>query len=137
MKPFLAILLPVMLTALSDPFTANATGFDPFAANAAGRFRHVVLFKFKEGTTPEQIARVESEFRKLPTLIDTIVDFEWGTSQTVETELAQGYTHCFLVTFRDKAGLQTYLPHPAHTAFVDLVKPLVDQVHVFDYVSGR
>jgi len=33
-----------------------------------------------------------------------------GTSQTVEVELAQGYTHCFLVTFKDKAGLETYSP---------------------------
>lgn len=107
------------------------------AADSIGRFRHVVLFKFKDGTTPDQIAKVESEFRKLPSQIDAIIDFEWGTSQTVEVELAQGYTHCFLVTFQDKSGLQTYLPHPAHTAFVDLVKPLLDQVHVLDYVSSR
>lgn len=126
MKSFLAILGLAMFTFLPD-FSA---------ADAPGRFRHVVLFKFKEGTTPEQIAKVESEFRKLPGRIDAIIDFEWGTSQTVEVELAQGYTHCFLVTFRDKAGLEAYLPHPAHLEFVDLVKPLLDQVHVFDYTSS-
>lgn len=127
MKPLLALLGSLALVTLSSASAADSTGL----------FRHVVLFKFKADTTPEQIAKVEQEFRKLPSQIDTIVDFEWGTSQTVEVELAQGYTHCFLVTFKDKSGLETYLPHPAHTAFVDLVKPLLDQVHVFDFVSAR
>ena len=108
-----------------------------FAEDAVGLFRHVVLFKFKADITPEQIAKVEAEFRKLPSQIDTITSFEWGTSKTVEVELAQGYTHCFLVTFKDKAGLETYLPHPAHQAFVGLVKPLVEEIHVFDYVSSK
>jgi len=107
------------------------------AEDATGLFRHVVLFKFKADTTPEQIAKVEAEFRKLPSQIDVITGFEWGTSKTVEVELAQGYTHCFLVTFKDKAGLETYLPHPAHQAFVGLVKPLLEEVHVLDYVSSH
>ncbi len=127
MKSLLALLGVVTLMTLSSACAADTTGL----------FRHVVLFKFKADATPEQIAKVESEFRKLPSQIDAIVDFEWGTSQTVEVELAQGYTHCFFVTFTDKAGLETYLPHPAHTAFVGLVKPLLESAHVFDYVSSR
>jgi hypothetical protein len=41
------------------------------------------------------------------------------------------------VTFKDKAGLETYLPHPAHQAFVGLVKPLLEEVHVLDYVAAH
>lgn len=108
-----------------------------FADDSAAVFRHVVLFKFKPETTAEQIANVEAQFRKLPSQIDTITSFEWGTSQTIEVDLAQGYTHCFLVTFKDKAGLETYLPHPAHQAFVGLVKPLLEEVHVLDYVASH
>jgi len=96
-----------------------------------------VMFKFKAGTTPEQIKKMEEEFRKLPSKIDAIVDFEWGTSQTVEEGLDQGYTHCFFVTFKDKDGLKTYLPHPDHMAFVDYVKPLLEAVHVFDYTASK
>jgi len=127
MKPFLAL--------LSAAVVLLPTAFSR-ADEPSGVFRHVVLFKFKAEATPEQIRKVEEEFRKLPAAIDAIQDFEWGTSKTVEVEFAQGYTHCFLVTFQDRAGLETYLPHPAHTAFVDLVKPLLDQVHVFDYVAA-
>ena len=102
-----------------------------------GKFRHVVLFKFKEEATAEQIQKIEEEFRKLPSKIDTIVDFEWGKTQTVEVELALGYTHCFLVTFNDKAGLETYIPHPDHQAFVTILRPLLSEVHVFDYVASQ
>ena len=31
--------------------------------------------------------------------VDTIHDFEWGTDISVEN-LSQGFTHCFLVTFK-------------------------------------
>src|SRR4051812_37031302 len=61
--------------------------------------RHVVLFKFKEGTTDEQLDKITSAFAALPGKIDTIQDFEWGTDVGVEN-LANGFTHCFLVTFR-------------------------------------
>jgi len=102
---------------------------------SAAPFRHVVLFKFKDDVSEAQIREVEEAFRKLPETIDAIVDFEWGRSETVETELARGYTHAFLVTFRDRAGLQEYLPHPEHEKFVSLVRPLLEEAHVFDYTA--
>lgn len=103
------------------------------ADDHVGKFRHVVMFKFNEDVTADQIKKIEVEFGKLPEKIDTIVDYEWGTSETVEEGLDQGYTHCFLLTFKDKAGLEVYLPHPDHKAFVEIVKPLLAEVHVFDY----
>jgi hypothetical protein len=41
------------------------------------------------------------------------------------------------VSFRDKAGLATYLPHPAHEAFVAKIKPHLEKVYVFDYTAGK
>ena len=37
--------------------------------------RHVVLFKFKEGTTPQQVKQVEDAFRALPAKINLIRGF--------------------------------------------------------------
>jgi hypothetical protein len=81
-----------------------------------GKVRHVVLFKFKEGTTAAQQKTVEDAFRELPKKIHEIVDFEWGTNVSPENR-DQGFTHCFLVTFDDAKGRDAYLPHPAHKAF--------------------
>lgn len=110
------------------------------AANAAGcgghigHLRHVVFFKFKPETTPEKIKEIETAFALLPGKIPAIIDFEWGTDVGVEN-LSQGYTHCFLVTFKDAKGRDEYLPHPEHKKFVDLAKPWFDGVHVIDYVA--
>ena len=98
--------------------------------------RHVVLFKFKETSSDEQVRQIVDAFRALPKQIDAIHDFEWGTDVSVENKAA-GFTHCFLVTFRDAKGRDEYLPHPAHKEFVKLVGPHLDKVLVFDYVTGE
>ena len=104
------------------------------SAAAAGVYRHVVLFKFKDTATPEQVKAVEDAFRALPTKINTITGYEWGTNVSPEGK-DDGFTHCFFVTFKDKAGLEVYLPHPDHKAFGTLLRPILDKVLVVDYVS--
>jgi hypothetical protein len=94
--------------------------------------RHVVLFAFKPEVTPTEIAAVEVAFAALPESIPEIVAFEWGPDVSVEG-LAAGFTHCFLVTFRDEAGRAAYLPHPAHQALVQLVSQKLEKILVFDY----
>lgn len=98
--------------------------------------RHVVLFKFKDGTTPEQIKKVEDAFRALPGKIPAIRDFEWGTNASPEN-LAQGFTHCFFLTFRSEADRDAYLPHPAHKEFGAMLHPYLDKVLVIDYWTNK
>lgn len=99
-----------------------------------GQYRHVVFFKFKDTATPEQVQGIEKAFIELSKKVDTVEAFEWGTNVSPEN-LNDGFTHCFLVTFANKAGLETYLPHPEHEAFVSQLKPLLDKVCVLDYVA--
>ena len=106
------------------------------AADPVGVYRHVVLFKFKDSATPDQVKAVEDAFRALPTKIDTITGYEWGTNVSPENK-NDGYTHCFFVTFKDKAGLEVYLPHPAHKEFGAQLRPILDKVLVIDYVSAH
>ena len=98
--------------------------------------RHMVLFKFKDDASAEQVQEVVDAFAALPCKIDTIVDFEHGTDVGVEN-LSAGFTHGFLVTFRDAAGRDAYLPHPAHEEFKKLVGPRIDKVLVFDYWTSQ
>lgn len=103
-------------------------------SQAGGEFRHVVMFKFKDTATPAQVEAVEKAFGELPAKIDTIVAYEWGKSESVEGK-NDGFTHCFFVTFKDKAGLETYIPHPAHVAFKEVLIPILDKALVFDYTA--
>lgn len=97
-----------------------------------GKLRHVVLFKFKDSSTPADVERIVATFRGLPAKIAEIDGFEWGTDVSPEGK-AQGFTHCFLVTFKSEADRDAYLPHPAHQEFVSIVRPHVDQVCVVDF----
>lgn len=94
--------------------------------------RHVVLFKFKDGTAAADIKKVEDAFRALPSKIKEIKSLEWGTNNSPEN-LNQGFTHCFFVTFSSEKDRAVYLPHPDHAAFGKILGPYLDKVLVLDY----
>jgi hypothetical protein len=126
---FAATVALLLLTGVYLSVSLNAA---PPEAKSGKVFRHVVLFKFKDGTSPEQVKEVVDAFRALKDKVDAIADFEYGTDVSTENK-AQGFTHCFFVTFRDDKGRDAYLPHPAHKAFGALVGPRLDKVLVVDY----
>ena len=128
MRHFSTILLLLFAVMLVTP-QAHA-----LAKAKKGVYRHVVLFAFNEDVTKEQIKEVEVAFGNLPKKIDTIIDFEFGTNVSPEN-INDGLTHCFFVTFKNKAGLEVYLPHPAHEKFVALVKDKLAKVVVVDYIA--
>jgi hypothetical protein len=94
--------------------------------------RHVVLFKFKDAATPEEIKKIEDAFGALADKISLIKDYEWGTNSSPEN-LNQGLTHCFLVTFASDKDRDDYLVHPDHKAFVEVLLPYLDKATVVDY----
>ena len=103
-------------------------------AKPTGKLRHVVLFKFKDGTKPEDVQKLETAFRVLPTKIPQIAGFEWGTNNSPEKH-DQGLTHCFFLTFNSAADRDAYLPHPAHKEFGKILGPHLDKVVVVDYFA--
>jgi hypothetical protein len=124
--------LPLILGVFGMFATAPALAQD----KPAPHLQHVVLFKFKESVTKAQVQEVVDAFAALPKKIDAIAGFEWGTDVSVEMR-AEGFTHAFIVTFKDAAARDEYLPHPAHEEFKKLVGPRIEKVLVFDFVSGK
>ena len=61
MKSLIAVLFCVLTAAMT-----------PTLGAADAPYRHVVLFKFKDSATPEQIRNVETAFRALPSKIGAI-----------------------------------------------------------------
>ncbi len=96
------------------------------------QLRHVVLFKFKEGTTQEKIVEVEKAFSSLSVKIPQIKDFEWGINNSPEG-VDKGFTHCFFLTFDSEEDRAVYLPHPDHKAFGKILEPILEDVLVLDY----
>ena len=94
--------------------------------------RHTVFFKFKDGTTAEQIKKVEDAFSALPSKIEQIKGYEWGLNNSPEG-LNKGFTHAFFLTFESEEDRAIYLPHPDHAAFGAVLTPYLDDVFVVDY----
>jgi len=102
----------------------------------AGPLRHVVLFKFKDDATKEQVQEIVTAFGQLPKKIEGITAYEWGTNVSPEMR-SEGFTHCFVVTFKDAKARDAYLPHAAHKALVDLLLPKLDRVLVVDFFAQK
>ena len=104
--------------------------------NTKQQLRHVVLFSFKSTSSADDVKKIEDAFRALPSKIKEVKGFEWGKNNSPEG-LDQGFTHCFLVSFKSEKDREVYLPHPAHMAFVDVLKPHLEKILVIDYWSGK
>ena len=105
-----------------------------FAADKV--LRHIVMYKFKDDVKPAQVQEVIDAFAGLPKKVDTIVGFEHGTNVSKEGK-AEGFTHVFVVTFKNEADLAAYLVHPAHDAYVKVVRDRREKVIVLDYWADR
>jgi heme-degrading monooxygenase HmoA len=106
------------------------------AAEEGKVLRHIVMYKFKPETTQAQIQEVIDAFAGLPKKIDTIVGYEAGSNVSKEGK-SEGFTHVFVVTFKSEADLAAYIVHPAHEAYVKVVKDKREKVVVFDYWADK
>lgn len=126
MKKLLLLLAVLLLGGLTVP---------RIASTQEGPVRHVVVFKYKDGTSAEQIQQVTDAFRALKDRIPGIIAFEHGVNDSPEGR-SLGFTHVYLLTFEDAAARDQYLPHPEHQAFGELLGRLgvLDDVFVVDYL---
>lgn len=101
-----------------------------------GKLRHVVVFKFKDTASQEDIQKVEKSFRDLKKQIKEIQDYEWGTNVSPEN-LNKGFTHCFFLTFKNEKARDAYLVHPAHQDFGKMLGPYLAEAFVIDYFASK
>jgi hypothetical protein len=105
-----------------------------FAAD--GPIRHVVHFKFKSDATPAQIKHITDEFAALKSKISEVESLEWGKNVSPEG-LDKGFAYCWIVSFKNSKDRDAYLVHPAHKAFVEILKPVLDEALVVDFVPEK
>ncbi len=130
----LVLILAIVSTTLISATCSSDTNTksNKVSMHSDSLLRHVVLFKFKEGTSAENIKKVEEAFTALPSKISQIQGYEWGLNNSPEG-LEKGFTHCFFLTFKSEKDRAIYLPHPDHKAFGAVLTPYLDDVLVVDY----
>ena len=81
---------------------------------------HVVTIKWKEGTTPEQIA---SALKGAETVSDTYngITRVWTKALKVQ---GSGYTHAIVMEFKSEQALKDYTDSPAQKEWYKIYLPL-------------
>lgn len=121
---FLFVLLTV--------FTFSSSTFSQSNDKANKLLRHVVIFKFKDSSSTEDVKKVAETFAALYGKVPQVKTFEWGINNSPE-HFNEGFTHCFMLTFSSEKDLADYQLNPAHIAFQAVLKPHMDKVFVVDY----
>jgi antibiotic biosynthesis monooxygenase (ABM) superfamily enzyme len=88
---------------------------------------HCFAFRWKPGTTEEQIARAEREIKALQGQIPGLLETYAG--QNISPR-GQGYTFGGVMKFVDRASLDAYGPHPVHQKLVSWLMPLIEPIEV-------
>jgi hypothetical protein len=96
------------------------------------KVKHIVLLKFKEGTTEEQITKFFEELLDLSETVPGIDDYVSGTNCSSEG-YNQGMTHGFIMTFSDAAARDAYVVHPEHERVKAILLTMAESVLAFDF----
>ncbi|CAN6692206.1 unnamed protein product [Malus baccata var. baccata] len=98
--------------------------------NIMGEFKHLVIVKFKENVLMEEILK---DMEKMVAEIDVIKSFEWGQDLESLEMLRQGFTHAFLMTFKNKEGYSVFLGHPKHQEFSATFSTAIEKIVLLDF----
>lgn len=90
--------------------------------------KHIVMFSFKKGTTPKDIAKIQNGLLNLPKQISMIRDYELGNDLLLES----GQNHpagknrllSWCCTFDTADDYESYSTHPTHVDLINnYIKP--------------
>ncbi|CAH9080385.1 unnamed protein product [Cuscuta europaea] len=101
-------------------------------ASSRGEVKHILLGKFKDGISQEQIDHLIKGYADLVDLIQPMKSFTWGKDVSIE-KLNQGFTHVFESTFDSTEGIAEYIAHPLHVEYANKLLPQLEKVLVIDY----
>ena len=114
-----------------DKFTSK---IEPNEVASMGATVDTVI-TFDPETYEEQIQVVTDAFRALKDEIPGIIGFEHGVNNSPEGKNLD-FTHVYLMTFENEEARDTYLPHPKHSAFGEILmgSGIFVDAFVVDYV---
>jgi hypothetical protein len=96
------------------------------------KVKHIVLLKFKEGTSDEQISKFFEDVLDLSETVPGIDDYVSGVNCSPEGRNME-LTNGFIMTFADVAARDAYIVHPEHERFKTMALGIVDTVLIFDF----
>lgn len=84
--------------------------------------RHIALFRWQDGTTPDQVARVEEALGILPDVISALDAYAFGPDLGIGSDT---FDFAVVAEVADEAGFVAYRDHPDHQAALAVIRPLL------------
>jgi Stress responsive A/B Barrel Domain len=78
--------------------------------------RHVVMFRWKPETTPEDVAAIEEGLRKLPAEVPEIQRYSFGADEGLNEG---NFDYVVVADFASADDWRAYRDHPAHQTFIE------------------
>lgn len=89
-------------------------------------FHHMVMFRFKDDTTEDEIDAITAGLAALPSQIDVLGNYRFGPDAGI-TEGSWDYG--VAADFTDEGHYPEYSSHPAHVAvFKERIAPVVEEI---------
>lgn len=96
---------------------------------------HIVIFKFKVGTTVEQIQNLKDEILKQQDSIPGILEISFGEDFTSRSK---GFTHAEVAVFRNRKSLEDFNKSEYHKNLIaTYIKPFIEDILVLDYQQEK
>jgi Stress responsive A/B Barrel Domain len=90
-------------------------------------FIHIFGFRWKPEATEADKARAAQDILSFRNTIPGLIEVTVGPNLS---ERAQGYSFAGCMQFTSRAAFYAYVPHPAHTALLAWLLPLIDAVEL-------
>ena len=95
---------------------------------------HIVCWKYKPETTPEQREEHIAKLRNLPNVIADILSFSVGADIL---HLERSFDTGLAATYADEAALEAYNVHPEHQKVVAIGREIAEKVVSVDFINDE
>jgi quinol monooxygenase YgiN len=92
--------------------------------------KHVVVMKFKPGTSEDDIEDIEKGLASLPARIPEIKRYEFG-KDILHTE--RSYDFVLISEFEDQEAMGRYQTHPYHFAVLNKIRAICENIIAVDF----
>ncbi|MFN8105158.1 MAG: Dabb family protein [Acidimicrobiia bacterium] len=94
-------------------------------------FRHVVMFRWRDDATPEDVAAVSAQLAALPALVGSVREYRFGPDAGVNDGNCE---FVIVADFDDVDAYLVYRDHPEHQRVIrDHIAPILAERHAVQH----
>lgn len=94
-----------------------------------GQIKHVVIVWLKQADNVDRFMALSKQLVELPGVVD------YSIGPALSSGPGDSFHVGVVVTLEDRQSLYDYLRHPRHQELIDKMRPLVERVVTYDFIT--